>query len=116
VPDALFTRLARHGLAGRRLDRAHEAAVEVARVTAIAGAGSRGILEAGAERLLSAEAAPARRRLAAGTWLVETAQPLGAIATYLCEPASDDGLIACGWIAEPAVGDEWPVLRVVEPV
>jgi hypothetical protein len=116
VPPALVDKLSRHGLAGRRLDAPRDAAVEVARVVGAAGVGSRGILEAEGERLLDAEVSAARRTLPAGTWLVETAQPLGAIATYLCEAASDDGLVACGWIPEPAVGAEWPVLRVVEPV
>jgi hypothetical protein len=116
VPDAIAAKLALHGLAARRLDAACDAEVEVARVVAAAGQGSRKILEAKGERLLETEIVAARRRLEAGTWIVETEQPLGAIATYLCEAASDDGLVACGWIPEPPVGAEWPVARVVAPL
>ncbi|HPV76370.1 MAG TPA: hypothetical protein PLX31_15805, partial [Gemmatimonadaceae bacterium] len=32
------------------------------------------------------------QRLAAGTYLVPVAQPLGAVAMYLLEPESDDGV------------------------
>jgi Zinc carboxypeptidase len=116
VPAPIAAKLALHGLTVRRLDAGDEVAVEVARVVGIGAQGSRSILEADGERLLETELVPARRRLPAGTQVVETAQPLGAIATYLCEAASDDGLVACGWIPEPSVGDEWPVLRVVEPI
>jgi hypothetical protein len=47
-----------------------------------------------------------------GWAIVRTAQPYGAIAVYLCEAESDDGLVACEWIAEPAVGEEFPAWRV----
>jgi hypothetical protein len=47
-----------------------------------------------------------------GWALVRTEQQYGAIATYLCEAESDDGLVACGWIPEPATGDEFPAWRV----
>jgi hypothetical protein len=36
------------------------------------------------------------------------------VAVYLLEAASDDGLLACGFIDEPAPGDEWPALRVLD--
>lgn len=116
VPEAIAAKLALHGLAVRQLEVGYEAPVEVARVVGVEGTGSRRILEAEGERLLETEVVAGRRRLSAGTFVVETAQPLGAIATYLCEAASDDGLVACGWIDEPDVGEEWPVLRVMEPI
>jgi hypothetical protein len=34
---------------------------------------------------------------------------------YLCEPASDDGLVANGLLETPAAGSPWPAWRVVEP-
>ncbi len=71
---------------------------------------------AGGERDLHAEYRREARRLVSGAYLVETEQPLGAIAIYLCEARSDDGLVACGVIPEPAPGDEFPVLRVMMPV
>jgi hypothetical protein len=115
VPDPIGQRLAPHGLAARVLDAKREARVEVARVAASAETGSRRILEAAGERLLTVEIRAETRALPPGTWIVETEQPLGAVATYLLEAASDDGLLACGFIAEPAAGDEWPALRVLEP-
>ena len=53
---------------------------------------------------------------AAGTRVVRTDQPHGAIATYLCEARSDDGFVACGVIPEPKAGEEFPVARVLEPL
>jgi hypothetical protein len=116
VPPAIGERLARHGLAVRTLDAARDARVEVARVSKVAPTDSRNILEAAGELVISAEPSAATRRLAAGTCVVETEQPLGAIAVYLCEAQSDDGLVACGFIPAPAPGDEHPALRLVDPV
>jgi len=44
---------------------------------------------------------------------VDTDQPLGAIAVYLCEPESDDGAVENGLVAAPAAGQEYPIWRVV---
>jgi hypothetical protein len=90
--------------------------VQVARVEGLASAGSRKILEAsaGGERELLTDYRRDTRRLAAGSYLVETEQPLGAVAVYLCEARSDDGIVACGIVPEPAPGVEFPVWRVVE--
>ena len=118
VPDAVAQHLRLHGLAMQQLERDVTVAVEVARVEMAGSATSRRILEAstGAERELEAAYRPETRRLAAGTYLVPTGQPLGAIAVYLCEARSDDGLVACDVVPEPAPGTEFPALRVVEPV
>jgi hypothetical protein len=115
VPPAVADHLRLHGLAVEQLAQDKAADVEVALVESIAGAGSRRILEASSgERALLASYRDARRTLPAGSALVRTEQPLGAIAVYLCEAASDDGLVACGVIREPAPGDEFPVWRVRE--
>jgi hypothetical protein len=42
---------------------------------------------------------------------VFTQQPRGAIAVYLCEAESDDGLLACG-LASAERGAEYPAWRV----
>src|SRR5262249_1802478 len=55
VPAPLAAKLALHGLAMRQLDAPRQAAVEVARISGVAGQGSRRILEAEGERLLEAE-------------------------------------------------------------
>jgi hypothetical protein len=115
VSPAIGERLAAHGLATRRLAAARDARVEVATITRVAPTDSRNILEAAGELVISADHAVTTRRLPEGCCVVETEQPLGAIAVYLCEAKSDDGLVACGFAPAPAVGDEWPALRVLEP-
>jgi hypothetical protein len=116
VPEAVAQHLLRHGLAVRRLDQDHTAEVEVAQVEGMASEGSRKILEAAGsgEREMLANYRREARRLVAGSYLVETEQPLGAIAVYLCEARSDDGIVACGVVPEPASGAEFPVWRVIE--
>ena len=61
---------------------------------------------------------PRTTTLAAGSYLVRTGQPLGALAVYLLEPESDDGLVT--WNTLDAVlkdGAEFPIMRVrVAPV
>jgi len=57
--------------------------------------------------------APRSATLEAGSYLVRTGQPLGALAVYLLEPESDDGLVT--WNTLDAVlqnGAEFPVTRV----
>ena len=57
--------------------------------------------------------APRTTSLPAGTFLVATSQPLGALAVYLLEPESDDGLVT--WNALDNIlhdGAEFPVVRV----
>jgi dipeptidyl-peptidase 4 len=66
-------------------------------------------------RLTTVEVTPRTeaRRLAAGTILVRTAQPLGTLAAFLLEPQSEDGL--CTWNffdAALAEGKDYPVLRL----
>lgn len=115
VPAVVADHLRLHGLAVEPIAQARPAAVEVAQVEQIASAGSRRILEAsGGERTVAARYRAESRTLPAGMALVHTAQPLGAIAVYLCEAMSDDGLVACGIIPEPAPGAEFPVWRVIE--
>lgn len=115
VPEALVARLEGHGLAVRRLEKDTQALVEEAIVTDVTAPGSRGILESSlGERVVGAELRRAGRRLPAGAALVETEQANGAVAVYLCEAASDDGALACGWIAEPTPGDPFPILRVLD--
>lgn len=57
--------------------------------------------------------APRASVLAAGTFLVPTSQALGALAVYLLEPESDDGLVTWNTFdASLHDGAEFPVLRV----
>ncbi len=116
-PDAA-AHLRLHGLEVRKLERARSAALEVARVTAVERAGSRKILESTdlGELTLDAVYEARTAELPAGTELVATDQPLGAVAAYLCEARSDDSLWINGILAEPARDEELTVLRVVEPL
>lgn len=103
--------LERHGLAIERLRQDKTLDVEVATVEKVVGETSRKILEANAELDLGVSWKKAVRRFRAGTPFVKTDQPLGAVATYLCEPESDDGFVACGVLEVPLVGSEWLVAR-----
>ena len=46
--------------------------------------------------------------------LIKTEQPLGAIAVYLCEPASDDGIIEAGFSPTPDLGGAFEVVRWID--
>jgi hypothetical protein len=116
VPANVGEHLARHGLAVRRLSSPVEALVEAAVIEEVRETGSRTVLEAPGESLAAARFERRPERLPAGHCLVETAQPLGAVAVYLCEAESDDGLVACGLAPKPARGDRHPAVRVLEPV
>ena len=74
--------------------------------------GGRGILEADSSAHLDIEFTRRRRPLPDGWRLVRTAQPRGAIAVYLCEAGSDDGLLACELIDAPEPGAEFPAWRI----
>lgn len=55
---------------------------------------------------------------ASGAWyLVSTAQPLGVLAAFLLEPASDDGLVAWNVMDDDVTaGATYPIRRVREPL
>lgn len=68
-------------------------------------------------RLASVEVTPRgeRRRLAAGSFVVRTAQPLGTLACYLLEPACEDGLTTWNYFDEALkAGETFPVFRIRE--
>jgi Zinc carboxypeptidase len=86
--------------------------VEIATVTGEVSSAGREILEANASPYLEADYRSERRALPASWRIVETAQARGAIAVYLCEAGSDDGLLACGLIETPRAGEEFPAWRL----
>ncbi len=116
VPPAIGGWLARHGLPVRVLDTSTEALIEVPTIEAVRDSDGRSILEAPGEVLIDARFDARSERLAAGTAIVQTDHPLGAIAVYLCEAESDDGLIACGQTARPSPGDRFPAVRLIAPL
>ncbi len=65
------------------------------------------------------KATPMRRtlRLTPGMYLVRSAQPLGTLAGYMLEPQATDGLTAWNFFDDAmALGAEFPVARLLEPV
>jgi hypothetical protein len=110
VPAAVAAHLAQHGLAVERVPERVD--VEVARVVGVATESGRKILESSTTGHIEIEWTRASRQPAGDARLVRTDQPLGAIAVYLCEPASDDGAVENGLIAAPSTGDEFPIWRV----
>src|SRR5882762_5005519 len=111
VPPRVAEHLVRHGLtiyspSGAILD------AEIAVVRRRVVVGGRGILEADSSAHLDVEFTRQRRALPDGWRLVRTAQQRGAIAVYLCEAGSDDGLLACELIDAPEPGAEFPAWRI----
>ncbi len=110
VPPAVATHLRRHGLAVTEATGRHD--VEVATIEGEATEGGRKILEAAKVGELRVTWASDGRSPPAGWGRVDTNQPLGAIAVYLCEPESDDGAVENGLVAVPGAGEEYPIWRV----
>ncbi len=86
--------------------------VEVPTVESYGSTGGRAILEASAVGDIAVSWRHATRTPPAGSWRVDTSQPHGAIAVYLCEPASDDGPIENGLVTATPLGTELPLWRV----
>lgn len=62
---------------------------------------------------VEADAAPATRRIYAGSLLIRTGQPLGNLAAYLLEPTSQDGLTTWNFFDDSLqVGGEFAILRL----
>ncbi len=110
MPASLAAHLQRHGLQVTPAEGALD--VEVATVQGIRAEGGRAILEAAKVGEAVVSWTRSRRTPPAGSALVRTDQPLGAIAVYLCEPESDDGAVENGLLPAPTLGQEFPVWRV----
>ena len=110
VPAKVAAHLRQHGL---RVDAAEGTYdVQVPVVESLGTEGGRAILEAAKVGELSVSWRNGSRPAPAGSGLVRTEQPLGAIAVYFCEPESDDGAIENGLLPVPAIGDELAIWRV----
>ena len=112
VPESIAAHLQLHGLRVERPQQPCMLDAEVATVKGLVSSAGREILEANASSYLDADYQRSQRPLPDGWVLVQTEQQRGAIAVYLCEAGSDDGLLACGWIEQPAEGSEFPAWRV----
>jgi hypothetical protein len=111
VPPHIAVHAARHGLnvavhAPMLVD------ADVATVQRRVAVSGRDILEADSSAHLDVAWSRQRRPLPEHWQLIHTGQQRGAIAVYLCEPGSDDGVLSCGLIREPTPGAEFPAWRV----
>jgi hypothetical protein len=112
VPARLGDFLRGHGL---RLGPAPRAArVESATLQGLGDTPGRAILEASGVGRRQVSWSVSSRTLPDGSLLLPTDQPLGALAVYLCEPESDDGLVEGGWVGTPALGGEFELLRWID--
>lgn len=123
VPAHLAEHFARHGLRVTEARRG-EVDVEIPVVAEPEGSGADGAGDGGTARaILEAPKAAAggpvaviwkqeRRPLPAGCCMVYTDARQGALACYLCEPESDDGLLQNGLIPVPPPGQEIPIWRL----
>jgi Zinc carboxypeptidase len=112
LPAALAPFLRGHGL--RLEDAPAKANVEVARFEGFSEQGARAILEASTVSQCDVSWSRDARSIPPGSVLLPTEQPLGAVAVYLSEPESDDGLVANGLLGIPEQGQEFAVLRVID--
>jgi hypothetical protein len=110
VPPPIAEALRRHGLRVDPAEGVHD--VQVARVASLGSEGGRAILEAAKVGEVAVTWREEARRAPEGWSRVDTDQPLGAIAVYLCEPESDDGVVENDVVPPPAIGEEHPAWRV----
>ncbi|MEJ7603064.1 MAG: hypothetical protein WKG01_34575 [Kofleriaceae bacterium] len=111
VPPGVAEHLERHGLVLDPPTHGGECEVQIATVTGFGTQGGRKILEAAEVGELTVEWKHETRKLGLDMRRVQTSQPLGAIAVYLCEPESDDGAIENGLVETPKLGGEFPIWR-----
>jgi Zinc carboxypeptidase len=114
VPRHIADHLARHGLQAAEPRGPLHVNAEIATVRKHVAIAGRTILEAQTATHLDVEFSTHRRLLPQDWRLIYTGQQRGAIAVYLCEAGSDDGLIACGLLDKIAPGSEFPAWRVHE--
>ncbi len=121
IPDeGVLARLRAHGITVERLLEPVTLEVEEFTVTALTPAAR--LNQGHYPNTIEGEYARVERDLPAGTLIVTTAQPLGALAAALLEPESDDGLaywncfdryLARQWGGGPMA---YPVYRLIRPV
>ncbi len=107
--------LRRHGLEVQELREDITLDLEVYRLEAV----ERSALRFEGHNTVDLNVTPRResRQVAAGTLMVPTAQPLGALAVTLLEPRSEDGLATWNFFdSELQQGHDFPVARLLQPV
>jgi dipeptidyl-peptidase 4 len=103
--------LQRHGLDVSELREDVELDVEIHRVTGINAQATR--FQGHREATLFTTMREEKRKIDAGSIVVKTGHPLGALAVFLLEPRSDDGLATWNFFDDGlATGNDFPVLRL----
>jgi hypothetical protein len=111
----VIEKLRRHGVEVVESAAERELEVEVYRLTKV----ERAARPFQRHRLVTVEAEPRRerRRIAPGSSVVSGRQRLSALAAYLLEPQSEDGLVTWNEFDEVLeAGEDFPVLRIREPL
>jgi hypothetical protein len=112
--DTVAVRLLReHGVEVRRVDAPRDALVQAFRIDSVIS--SQRAFQGHHAVRLEGKWSERSQNVAAGSWLVPVAQPMGMVAFYMLEPESDDGLVEWNFFdPELAVGKEYPVYRVLD--
>lgn len=114
MPAAVAEHLQGHGLALAPVAAGTRLQVEVPTLLEPCAEPGPKILEAQASTYWRARHERAERTLPEGWCVVPTGQQRGAVAVYVCEAESDDGLIANGILPLPVAGEEMVVWRVLQ--
>jgi len=115
VGDSIVKRLVMHGIVVEELAQPVDASMAAFTIDSTSTAAQP--FQKHLERRISGSwSAPEQRALPMGTLLVRTGQPLGVLAMYLLEPASDDGFVDWNVLEPWANGRTFPVVRIVQPV
>ena len=115
VGDSLVRRLATHGVLVDELEQPLDASAQSFAIDSASRA-ARPFQGHTERRVYGTWSAAAARSFPAGSYVVRTGQPLGILAVYLLEPASDDGFADWNVLDPFVTGREFPVVRIVQPV
>ena len=115
VADSIARRLVMHGVLVDQLDQPLDASIATFTIDSSSMA-SQQFQKHNERHLVGSWGAPATRSLPAGTFVVRLGQPLGILAMYLLEPASDDGFVDWNILDPWASEHTFPVVRIVQPV
>lgn len=111
----LVEALRRHGIKVERLILDWQGEVEGFRVDSITVGG--GVFEGHRNVLAEGRWSPRSASIRSGWYYIGSDQPLGVLAAYLLEPASEDGFVAWNFLdRDLRRGGEAPILRVRAPI
>ena len=114
--DSVAVRLLEeHGVKVRRVDAEREARVQLFTIDSVVTA--QRPFQGHREVRLEGKWSERGQDIAAGSYIVPVAQPMGLVAFYMLEPESDDGLVTWNFFdSELAQGAVYPIYRVMDTV